>query len=444
MLIEINNIREVEQNDLCTGCGTCISICPNQAIKIIKNDSKGIYKPIIDNMACTSCGICYRICPGHAVDFMQLNMQIFGGESDNDLIGHYLNCYIGYSVEHNIRYNSASGGLITALLISALENGIVDGVLVTKMSKANPMEPQPFIARTKEDIISASKSKYCPVPANIAIKHILDNDGKFAIVGLPCHIQGIRKAEAINKNLKDKIVLHLGIFCNHSGNFLGIEYLLQKYGIKRDDVTRLDYRGEGWPGGMTIELTSSPKKFISLFDYWIDVFESYFIPMRCTLCSDETCELADISFGDIFLPEILENDGIGTSVIISRNAIGDKLIQCAISKGKIALTKISSEMVIQSQKGVLESKKRKISARFFYFRLFNKKIPTYNQKLLKAKPTDYLGAISFYFNIFIASNRSLWRILPLYTSIKSYPRKYALICGVYCYHKMKYILKKTN
>ena len=35
------------------------------------------------------------------------------------------------------------------------------------MKKDNPLEPEPFIARTREEIIEASKSKYCPVPANI-------------------------------------------------------------------------------------------------------------------------------------------------------------------------------------------------------------------------------------------------------------------------------------
>lgn len=53
--------------------------------------------------------------------------------------------------------------MVSALLIFALEQGIIDGALVTKMSENNPLEPQPFIARTREEIISAAKSKYCPV-----------------------------------------------------------------------------------------------------------------------------------------------------------------------------------------------------------------------------------------------------------------------------------------
>jgi coenzyme F420 hydrogenase subunit beta len=46
----------------------------------------------------------------------------------------------------------------------ALEEGIIDGALVTRMKKDRPLEPEPFIARTREEIIEASKSKYCGVP----------------------------------------------------------------------------------------------------------------------------------------------------------------------------------------------------------------------------------------------------------------------------------------
>lgn len=133
-----------------------------------------------------------------------------------------------------IRYNSSSGGLITQLLIFALEECIIDGAQVTRMKNDNPLEPEPFIARTKEDIIGASTSKYCPVPANIALKEIIDSKKgeKFAVVGLPCHMHAIRKAEQINKKLSEKTVLHVGIFCGHSSNFLGTKLWLDKFRIK--------------------------------------------------------------------------------------------------------------------------------------------------------------------------------------------------------------------
>ena len=119
-------ITQVVKDGLCTGCGTCVALCPNESIKLTINEKKGIYMPELNEEKCNKCGICYEVCPGHGVDSKQLNSEIFGKEPEDVLIGNYLNCYIGHSTDHNIRYNSASGGLITQLLIFALKEKIID------------------------------------------------------------------------------------------------------------------------------------------------------------------------------------------------------------------------------------------------------------------------------------------------------------------------------
>ena len=273
-------VNNIINKGLCTGCGTCVALCPHDAIKLIIDGGKGIYVPTIIEELCTDCGLCYKICPGYEVDFKSLNLQIFGKESSNSVIGNNLNCFVGYTTDESVRFNSSSGGLITAVLLFALDNKLIDGALVTRMKKDNPLEPEPFIARTKEEIIEASQSKYCPVPANIALDEILksEKNEKFAVVGLPCHIHGIRKVEQINKKLKDKIVFHFGIVCNHAPTFLATEFLLKKLNIKKEDIKLLSYRGEGWPGGMKIITKKNKVHFISLpsFNYWSGIFGLFF------------------------------------------------------------------------------------------------------------------------------------------------------------------------
>jgi ferredoxin len=44
----------------CTDCGTCVDICPAQAIKIEKE------KAVI-NDACVECGVCVNECPQGAI-----------------------------------------------------------------------------------------------------------------------------------------------------------------------------------------------------------------------------------------------------------------------------------------------------------------------------------------------------------------------------------------
>ena len=425
-------IAQVVKDGLCTGCGTCVALCPNEAIKLTRNEKKGIYVPELNEEKCNNCSICYEVCPGHEVDFKELNLEIFGKESEDILIGNYLDCYIGHSTNYDIRYNSASGGLVTQLLIFALEEGLIDGALVTRMKKENPLEPEPFIARTGEEIIEASKSKYCPVPANIALKEILNSkEGeKFAVVGLPCHLQGIRKAEQKNKKLKERIVLHLGLFCHHGVNFIGTEFLLQKLDIRKEDIVKFDYRGQGWPGSMLIELKNGDRQ--STPHYWTYPALYFFIPDRCMLCSDALADLADISFGDAWLPELYA-DRIGSSVIISRTKIGEQLLQRMRERNKVELKPISVKKVVESQKSILYFKKKSLAARRKISQIRHMHTPLDNTSLLPVHMIDYILAICFmYPNQYASSVQFILRMLkpipwsilliyrlPFYTTVNS-------------------------
>ncbi len=399
-------IDPVVKDGLCTGCGSCLAICPQDAIEMVINNSKGIYVPQLDKERCNECGLCLKVCPGHAVDYKQLYSEIFGKQPEDILLGNYLGCYVGHAEDYDIRYNSTSGGLVTALLIFALEQGIIDGALVTRMSNDNSLEPQPFIARTREEIISSSKPKYCPVPANIALKDILEAEEgeKFAVVGLSCHIHGIRKAEAINKKLKERVVLHLGLFCNHPPSFLATEYILHESKRRKQDIKRLDYRGEGWPGKMKISLQGGEILF-PFPDYWKRGFGIFFYPGRCRLCYDQGNELADISFGDPWGLES-EYDNVGKTMLISRSEIGESFVREVAAKTDNEIKAISRNAV----QGVGFRKTAKASRSLR--KLLGKAVPLDNRVVLKPGLNAYLRGVSFYFQVFLGSRRSLWPALP--------------------------------
>ncbi|MGB9681262.1 MAG: polysaccharide pyruvyl transferase family protein [Minisyncoccia bacterium] len=438
---EVKTIKIVVENNLCLGCGTCAALCPNKAIKITIDKKRGVYVPEIDFKKCINCGLCYQACPGHSVNFKELDLEIFGKEPKDILLGNYLNCYVGYSEDKKIRYDASSGGLITQLLIFALQERIIDGALVTKMKKDNPFQPHPFIAKTKTEIIEASKSKYCPVPANIALKEILESEKnkKFAVVGLPCHIQAIRKAEKLNEKLKEKIVLHIGLFCSQVPNFLGTEFLLKKIKVKKEKVTKLDYRGEGWPGSMKI-LTDKKESLIPLPVYWI-FFENYcFTPFRCLMCSDGANELADLSVGDAWLPETL-GDQKGQSIIISRNYLAEEILQKMKLQNLITLNEIKPQTVIQSQQHMLYLKKKNLNARI----KLSRKTINYNNTL-KPDTIDYFLALYPYLNQKITTNgifRFFLEIFPL-KIIKLYKSIFDRTFGLLCHKRMEKVIKEQK
>lgn len=365
MVEDRQTIVTVVKHGLCTGCGTCAGICPVSAIRMRIDERKGVYVPELIEDECNLCGICLDACPGYSIDLDGLNREIFGREPEDILLGNYIGCYLAHATDPEVRYNSASGGLVTSLLCFALEEGLIDGALVIKMRADNPLLPEPFIARTREDILRGTSSKYCPVPAGVALKEILEKEGKYAVVGLPCHIFGIRKAEAVSKTLRERLVVHLGIFCSHTVNFRATEYLLRKLSIASGELAGISYRGGGWPGVLKISLRNEDEKAIpSLGSLWNSIFGSFlFTPSCCLSCGDVTSELADLSFGDAWLPEIMRKGSTGESVVISRSERGEALLHAASTKGALELEDMNAADVVRSQRLFLHFKKVNISYR---------------------------------------------------------------------------------
>lgn len=376
----MKNVDEVYSKVLCMGCGICAGMCPNDAISIIKDKKEEIYIPKVDKKKCTGCGLCLKVCPGISVDFKSLNLSIFGKEAENKLIGNYLQCYTGHTTNRKLRYDCSSGGVVTQMLLFLLENKIINGALVTRIKENNPLEPESFIARTKEEIISAKGSKYCPVSIDIALKgiHNSKKEEKFAVVGLPCHIHGIRKAEEYFPDLKRKIILHIGIFCSHAPNFKAAKnFINKKIKVRSQDIQKLSYRGYGWPGYMEILQKEGKKIKVSLSNYWRFLGLDIFTSSRCRLCIDETAELADVSCGDAWLPEF-SKDKIGTSILIVRTPEAKNFLNSISKIKRLSLEETNTSKVIQSQHSVLDYKKIVVPCKIKIRKMFGKNSPNYN------------------------------------------------------------------
>ena len=63
------------------------------------------------------------------------------------------------------------------------------------------------------EVAACRGSKYNAVAMNEALRHIRATPGRYVLVGLPCHLQGLRLAQARSATLRERVVLALGIFC---------------------------------------------------------------------------------------------------------------------------------------------------------------------------------------------------------------------------------------
>lgn len=146
--------------------------------------------------------------------------------------------------------------------------------------------------------------------------------------------------------------------CSSQQSIEATEYLLKRIHIDRKDVTNIQYRGNGWPSGITIMLRSGEEKFVSNnFSIWTKIFHSrLFIMPRCFRCNDTLNLNADITLADPWLKDILSSETIGQTLIFE-NVCSDILIR-ACQLNYIQLQYINERTAVSSQQGTINRKEK--------------------------------------------------------------------------------------
>lgn len=323
------NVVSVIVDNLCTYCGSCLAVCPANAIK--KVTVKGALKLSINSDVCTNCGSCSKVCAGAVIDFTDLSSNIdYSEKIDNhEVLGNYTGCYAGHSLDDNLRYNCSSGGFVTSLLLSLLEKKIINGALVVQMNPANPLLAEGFIARTKDEIIGARGSKYSKVPLNEALREIISSncDEKIAVVALSCQVHGIRKMQKLYKQLQERIIIVIGLFCGQSLTQAGIDKIVNLSGAQTNELEEIKFRGEGWPGLMQIKEKNGKIYRLKYKETFRNFVTGLYTPARCILCPDQSNRLSDISCGDAWDKKFIDKSTEGWNFVISRTAVGNRILK---------------------------------------------------------------------------------------------------------------------
>lgn len=406
----INNISFTLKHDLCTGCGICEGGCPFGAITT--QVLNGNFRPVINSEKCTQCGRCLKTCPGVGINLDEEGGKLFSsiGSLSDRIIGRYTSCFTGYSNDKDLRYHAASGGMLSQFLVWLLENNKIDGAVVTKFDKGAPLKVKTFIARTREEILSAKSSKYAPVSHHNTAQLIKEAEGsRYVIVGLPCHIEGFRKLMSIDKKLRERVVGLFSLYCSGTRTFGFTEYVMKERGINLEKVVYLAYRDNGCLGGLVVK--GEGIDYYEDYQSYCHPLRSIFYPKRCVLCADHFGELADICFGDIHVPPYSE-DKVGINSLVVRSTEWQKLLLDAKQAGVLTLNELQSEILLQSQRMARVKKGRNV--RFGMIRKqFGGQAPDYSTNYgNKIGIRDYLDYFQMSFLQFIGRHKSLWCLIP--------------------------------
>lgn len=433
----MHSVQYIVKNDLCTGCGICQGACPSNAISTVVRG--GRFLPQIDLTLCRNdkgCHRCMDVCPGAGCNVISISQEVQKETAHEDLlIGKYEECFTGHSTDNDLRYHAASGGMVTQMLIWLLKTNRIDGAVVSVFDNANPLMVRTFLATTSDELIQSKGSKYAPVSLCNASRLIKQAEGdKYVVVGLPCHIQGLRKQAKKDLKLRKKIVAYFGLYCSCGRTFYLTEFVLKERNIKRENLTYFAYRDEGCLGNIVARWRSKSHNsnsnsdtsrniqeevYKERFQNYYHPLRSFFIPKRCLFCIDHYARLADISFGDIHIAPYIK-DRIGINSIIARTPEMKKWLLEAKSDGVITLDVLSADVLNQSQ-CMARRKYDRMGSFLLIARLLGNKVPVYDIPLpVKRFIKNGIDYIQTRVQQYIGKSKRLW---PLIKILKSKPPK---------------------
>jgi len=322
---------------LCIGCGSCVLVCPFDCLEYVDA------RPVLLK-ECRSCGICAQICPKYEFSILALEQSVFERErNDDEDFGIYRRLVIAQARDNNIRKFCQDGGIVTALLVHALEEGIIDGAVLSGTSKDKPLRAVPRLASTAKEIINCAGTRYTYSPNMLVLEEGLQQKRKnLAFVGPPCQIHAVRRLQAVPLRKYSKALsFAIGVFCSECFTYDGLvkELIKGRLGIDPHEVGKVNIKGK-----LIVTTRSGDTREVSLK-------EAKKYASNCVhSCPDFSAELADISVGGLGLE--------GWTFTILRTEKGEELFQSADSEGLIRTRPIEEEKRALDLLGRLSRKKR--------------------------------------------------------------------------------------
>ena len=333
--------KQVIESGKCAQCGACAVSCPFSCLDYAKG------KPTLTK-ECKICGICSQVCSRYKWELARAEKFVFGRErKPTEEFGVNQRIAIAQATDERIAEVKQDGGVATALLLYALEKGLIDSALVAGDNPEMPFYPLPKLATTAQDLIDAAGTKYFCSPNVLDLTLALKQKKTgVAFVGTPCQIHAIRSIQMAGlKKLTSFLKFTIGLMCSECFVYEGLmkEHIYGKLGIAPSDIIKMNIKGK------MMVTTDSGVTAIPLPEI------KQYVRKSCGICDDFSSELADISVGGLGLD--------GWTLTIIRSEKGEELFKGAEEAGLIKTKPLEEGAFSLGLLSKLTKKKREAAAR---------------------------------------------------------------------------------
>ncbi len=298
----------------CTGCSACFNICPKAAIEF-REDKAGFRYPVVNMDKCVDCSVCERVCP----IINPVNMD----DNEKEPI-----VKAAWNLDEEIRVNSTSGGVFSAIADRFIENGgYVIGAEYTE-----DFGIRHIVISDKDKIKQIRQSKYAQSDLADSFKTInslLKSGERVLFCGSPCQVAGLKKY--LNKTY-DNLLLVDFICRGIISQKVYRKYLDSVEKHSHSKITNVHFKNKdfGWNRFSTkLSLANGEEYHKDRYhDEYMVGYLKYNLYLRpcCHECQFKSLpRIADISLGDFWgiaeSDKALDNDQ-GTSVVIINSEKG--------------------------------------------------------------------------------------------------------------------------
>jgi coenzyme F420-reducing hydrogenase beta subunit len=358
----------------CIGCGACAAVA-GSPIRMELDDS-GRYRPRLDGSDRDAPVL--AVCPftNEGEHEGELGARLFGADCEpHDRIGFHMRTYAGHVAEDGYRAAGSSGGVGTWVLVELLRRDMVDAVLHVRPRSPDADDSRLFeftVSGTEDELRERAKSRYYPVEMSEALARVRSEAARYAMVGVPCYVKALRRLAASDPLIAERVKVTLALVCGHLKSTRFADSFAWQAGIEPGRLDSVDFRRKlsGRPAnryGMEMhgrDAAGERRDVVSPTDAFFgsNWGHGFFKYEACDYCDDVLGETADLTVGDAWLPEYVE-DSAGTNVVVVRRPELAALVEAGIADGRLALEPLSPDAVAASQDAGLRHRREGLSYR---------------------------------------------------------------------------------